>query len=64
MGLYVKKHDFLCFFHLKLYRRALGVSPMNTFCYSFFGVTGDHIEHFSEEIVWLPFFSQIDYPGA
>ena len=30
----------------------------------FFGVTRDHIEHFSEEIIWLPFISQIDSPGA
>ena len=25
----------------------------------FFGVTRDLIDHFGEEIVWLPFFSQI-----
>ena len=32
---------------------------MNIFLYSFFSVTRDLIDHFGEEIVWLPFFSQI-----
>ena len=30
----------------------------------FFGVTRDLIDHFGEEIVWLPFFSQIGLLGA
>ena len=30
----------------------------------FFSVTRDLIDHFGEEIVWLPFFSQIDHLGA
>ena len=32
---------------------------MNIFSSSFFSVTRDLIDHFGEEIVWLPFFSQI-----
>ena len=33
--------------------------PMNIFFSSFFSVTRDQIDHFGEEIVWLPFISQI-----
>ena len=53
------------YFHsIKKIQRVVEQPPMNIFSSSFFGVTRDLIDHFGEEIVWLPLFSQIGLLGA
>ena len=41
-----------------------GAASHEYYFIQFFSVTSDLIDHFGEEIVWLPFFSQIGLLGA
>ena len=54
----IKNHKKVIFFlhSIKINHRVLERPPMKIFFPVFFSVTRDLIDHFGEEIVWLPFF--------
>ena len=53
------------FFHsIKKNSTGPGAASYEYIFYSFFSVNRELIDHFGEEIVWLPFFSQIGLLGA